>query len=129
MARGKLTEEKFFERCDQAHGAFFGDLMGRWRGVGHKIRMQASSAALVIGNTTLCSLYPSYRNQGGAVCISVTSLRRAFGDQWAASLAADVRAIEGLQTGRGRKEIIVRRPAEASMDAHEALKQLMLGRG
>ncbi len=129
MAREKLTEEKFFERCDQAHGAFFGDLMGRWREVGHKIRMQASSAALVIGNTTICSLYPSYRHLGGAVCISVTSLRLAFGDQWAASLAADVRAIEGLQTGSGRKEIIVRRPAEASMDAHEALKQLMLGRG
>jgi hypothetical protein len=62
MARKKLTEERFFEECDQAHGAYFGDLMARWHEVGHKIRMQASSAALVIGNTTLCSLYPSYRN-------------------------------------------------------------------
>lgn len=129
MAREKLTEERFLEECDQAHGAFFGDLMGRWREAGHEIRMQASSAAMVIGNTTLCFLYPSYRNQGSAVRISVTSLRRAFGNRWAESLAADVRAIEGLQTGSGRKEIIVPRPAEANLDTHEALKQLMLGQG
>ncbi|MCK4832423.1 MAG: hypothetical protein KAS81_06630 [Anaerolineales bacterium] len=129
MARKKLTEERFFEECDQAHGAYFGDLMARWHEVGHRIRMQASSAALVIGNTTLCFLYPSYRNQGGAVRISVTSLGLAFGKKWAESLAEDVRAIEGLQTGSGRKEIIVRRPAEASLDPQEALKQLMLGRG
>lgn len=129
MTRAKLTEERFFEECDKEHGALFGDLMARWREAGHKIKMEASSAALLIGNTTICSLYPSYRNQGSAVRISVTSLGRAFGNHWAEGLAADVRAIEGLQTGSGHKEIIVQRPAEASLDTHEALKRLMLSQG
>ncbi len=112
MATNKLTEQSFFEQCDETHGAFFGDLMARWRAAGQEVRPEALSFALRLGKTTVCSLYPAYRNKGAAARLNLESLRKAFGKKWADSLAADLRAIEEIKTGAGSKELVVVRPAE-----------------
>lgn len=128
MAKTTMTEQEFFEHCDEVHRAFFGDLMARWRDAGKSIQMQASSASLKSGKATFCSLYPSYRNKGGAARFDLTSLGKAFGKKWAEGLAADLRAIEGLKVGSGAKELVVERPADTNLEVHEAFKQALLRR-
>jgi len=128
MATRKLTEQAFFEQCDEAHRAFFGDLVTRWRKAGREVEMQSSSAVLKTGKVALCSLYPSYRKKGGAVRFNLTSLRKSLGAKKADHLAAEVRAIGGLKAGSGVKELVVQRPAESGLDTHEMFKQVVLGR-
>ncbi len=128
MAKTKMTEQEFFDRCDEVHRAFFGDLMARWRSAGKSVQMQASSASLKSGKTTFCSLYPSYRNKGGAARFDLTRLGKAFGKNWADGLTADLRAIEGLKVGSGTKDLVVERPADMNLEIHEAFKQALLQR-
>lgn len=124
-----MTAQEFFDRCDQPHRAFFGDLIARWRQAGWVVKMGPSAAALLAGKTILCSLYPSYRKKGGAVRFNLTSLKRAFGAEWTKSLAADLEGIQELNVSSGTRDLTVWAPAETDLGTHEALKQLLLRRG
>lgn len=128
MAARAYSEEAFFGACDEAHRAFFGDLMARWRAAGHSVKFQSASAALSAGKVTLCSLYPEYRGAGGAARLNLQALGKEFGGAWAGALADELRAVEGLQAGKGSKELVIREPARSSLDAHEAFKQALLRR-
>ena len=128
MATAKLTEQGFFETCDKEHCAFFGDLMARWRNEGQEVRFQSTSAVLRAGTTNLCTLYPSYRNRGAAVRFDLEGLRKAYGRDWVTSLDKNLRSLDELQVGSGKKDLIIQAPACSSLHTHEAFKQELLQR-
>ena len=89
--------------------------------------MQRSSAVLKTGKVRLCSLYPSYRKTGGAVRLNLDNLKKTFGEEWTDGLAVEVRALDELKAGTGARELVIQRPAETSLDTHEALKHHLHG--
>ncbi len=128
MAAGKLVEGTFFGLCDDAHRPFFADLLARWATLGQELELRPGSVALLKDEVPLCFLYPSYRKKGGAVRFDLVRLGKAFGEEWVESLVSELHAVEGLIVGAGKKDLIVQRPAETSLETHEAFKQLLLRR-
>jgi len=121
-------KQTFFDQCDEAHRAFFGDLISRWKAAGQEVIFGSSSVVLKTHKKNICSLHPSYRKKGGAAKFNIKGLRKDFGDQWADGLADDIRSISGMRVGKGQKELVVSKPARASLNSHEAFKQVLLRR-
>jgi hypothetical protein len=128
MITDKSSELGFLGECDAVHRPFFADLMARWADLGADTELRPSSIALLKGDVPLCFLYPSYRKKGAAVRFDLVTLRNSFGDEWAESLVSELHALAELKVGSGKKDLVIQRPAEASLDTHEMFKQVLLRR-
>lgn len=125
MTSGKLDKGPLLGQCDDAHRLFFADLLARWVTLGQELELRPGSVALLKDEVPLCFLYAAYRKSGGAVRFDLVRLGEVFGESWVESLVSELRAVEGLKVGSGKKNLIVRRPAEGGLDTHEAFKQLL----
>ena len=128
MTAGKSDKGTFFGQCDDGHRLFFADLLARWATLGHDLELRPGSVALLKDEVPLCFIYAAYRKKSGAVRFDLVRLGEVFGESWVESLVSELRAVEGLKVGAGKKDLIVQRPAECGLDTHEAFKQLLFRR-